>query len=48
MVGAAASLILLLQLGPVLPTLLTVLATSSLRVVSFALFRSRKKIPHSA
>ena len=43
MVGAVASLILLLQLGIVMPTLVTVAATSSLRVVSFALFRSSKR-----
>ena len=43
MSGAVTSIILLLQIGVVLPTLLTVLVTSLLRVASYILFKPPTK-----
>ena len=45
MSGALTAVILLVQIGPALPTLLTVLVTSLLRVVSWALFRRPRPSP---
>jgi hypothetical protein len=39
MVGASAALILLLQSGPSAPTLVTVGITTSLRLLSYLMFR---------
>jgi hypothetical protein len=42
MIGAVASLVLLLQMGTSAPTLATISVTTSLRLVSYLLFRRSK------